>query len=69
LADVIDEANDRAQANLDKALAKVPKPTATPIGIGICLNCGEGVDGDGRWCCPECRDEWDHRQQRKQFNA
>lgn len=37
------------------------------MGIGMCINpaCGEEIDGDGRWCSPECRDEWQADQDRK----
>lgn len=59
MADIVDEANDRAQNFLDKALAKVPKPKKI-VGIGLCLNCGAEVEGERRWCeGTECRDEWE----------
>lgn len=63
MADIIDEANDRAQNFLDKALAKVPKPKVVK-GIGVCLyrGCGAEVEGDRRWCGPECRDAWEQEQ-------
>lgn len=57
MGDIVDDANERVQNFLDAALAKVPKPKKI-VGIGVCLNCGCEVEGDRRWCGPECRDEW-----------
>lgn len=32
---------------------------------GFCLYCEEEVKDGRRWCCPECRDEWEKEQGRK----
>lgn len=58
MADIVDDANERVQNFLDAALAKVPKPKKI-IGIGVCLNCGEAVDGERRWCDATCCAEWE----------
>ena len=66
MADDIDIANDRAELFLQSALyqqkrKEVPRPA---VGIGVCLECLVEVEGDGRWCGPECRDDWEQRQAR-----
>lgn len=33
---------------------------------GFCLNCGEEVEPGRRWCCADCRDEWELRKKRGQ---
>ena len=32
---------------------------------GYCLYCEEPTDSGKRWCCPECRDDWEYEQLRK----
>lgn len=48
----------------------MPKPKQVS-GIGVCLNpeCGEPIDDDRRWCCAECRDQWQRYQDAKVRNA
>ena len=36
---------------------------------GYCLYCGEPVKEGRRWCCPECRSDWEHEQQRRKQNG
>lgn len=36
---------------------------------GYCLYCGEPVNEGRRWCCPECRSDWEHEQQRRKQNG
>jgi hypothetical protein len=59
MADEVDKANEVAELYLQDALEHRPKPTPIPLGIGMCLWCKSTVRGPGRWCSPECRDEWD----------
>jgi hypothetical protein len=63
MADVVDQANDTAETFLAAELRKQQQrgTSATPMGIGMCINpaCGEEIEGDGRWCGPACRDEWE----------
>lgn len=63
MSDIIDEANATADLFLEAALLKQRSRAIKelPTGVGICLNCSEDVPGDRRWCCPECRDEWQAR--------
>lgn len=69
MVDVIDQGNETADLFLSVQLRKQKQnaTNATPMGIGMCINsaCGEEIDGDGRWCSPACRDEWQAEQARK----
>jgi len=57
MPDLIDEATDKAEMFRATALRTTLKASAEiPTGIGICLWCGDDVDGARRWCSPECRD-------------
>jgi hypothetical protein len=54
------DAVDLAQAQqeiLDAFQIEARKP-AGPEATGFCLNCGEPLPDDRRWCSPECRDDW-----------
>lgn len=65
MADIIDNANDTADLFLRESLRKQQqRATSTPSGIGMCLFCGEEVEGDRRWCDAVCRDDWQRRQKR-----
>lgn len=56
MADIIDAANDLADAYLRDALALVPKPVET-FGVGECLCCGIALSNrQQRWCDADCRD-------------
>lgn len=69
MGDIIDDGNATAEFLLANELRKQKQnaTTATPMGIGMCINsaCGEEIDGDGRWCSTECRDQWQADQARK----
>lgn len=58
MADEIDKANEHAELFLDVAL-KNHKTKPIPGGVGMCLNCGCGVEGDARWCGVDCREDWE----------
>lgn len=61
MADEVDVANDRAQAERD-ALAQVRKPEPVIFCTGRCLNCNARVGKDRRWCDGDCRDAWEEDQ-------
>lgn len=63
MADPADLGNDTADFFLGLSLKKVKTPTVE-AGIGLCLNCGEAVPGDARWCDAHCRDDWEKQCQR-----
>jgi len=33
--------------------------------VRFCLNCGEPTQKGARWCCPECRDDWEKARRAK----
>lgn len=61
MADEIDMANDRAQQDLDLALA-VAAAHAPPLpATGWCYNCAEPLNDDRRFCDKDCREDYEHR--------
>ncbi|MBS4049402.1 MAG: hypothetical protein KG075_23860 [Alphaproteobacteria bacterium] len=65
MADIIDQANDTADLFLRSSLLKRQQSAKDPpSGIGMCLSCGEDVEGERRWCDAGCRDDWQRRQKR-----
>lgn len=67
MSDIIDQANDRAQQDLDRAIRAARRASAAlPEPCGHCLNCGDPVEEGLRWCPGgECRDDWQARQPRR----
>ncbi|TVO53834.1 hypothetical protein [Denitromonas halophila] len=57
MADVIDQANDRAARDL--LLAQQQRRPEGPQACGTCHNCGEPVASRLRWCDAQCRDDWE----------
>ena len=54
---------DRAQEATDEMLSyiiKMRKPSG-PVETGYCLNCGEPLPAERRWCDALCRDEWERK--------
>lgn len=45
----VEEARDRARRHYGT------KP------VGMCLNCGDKVGEEMRWCSNDCRDDWQRR--------
>lgn len=63
MSDEADIANDRAQLDLERAIAAARRSPERPEPTDICLNgCGDPPAPGSRWCCSECRDDWEHRQ-------
>lgn len=68
MADIIDKANELADLHLRVSLRnqRIGARTATPQeGIGMCLHCGEAVEGERRFCDRACADEWEAGQKRR----
>lgn len=63
MSDVIDDANDRAERDLQLAIraARCGNGLDMPEPTGWCLNCGEPTAPAHRWCDDECRDDWQAR--------
>jgi hypothetical protein len=61
LVDLAQAQNERLDAiRLKNCRLQASRPLQDPT--GVCLNCGELVSDGLRWCDPECRDDWEHRQ-------
>ncbi|HAJ72449.1 MAG TPA: hypothetical protein DCO68_10265 [Methylophilaceae bacterium] len=58
MADEIDIASDREQIAREKAIANIQNKPPAATSIGECLECGVPIAEGKRWCCPECRDDW-----------
>ena len=58
MADDIDIASDREQLARDKAIKNIQNKPAAAKSCGVCLECGEALHGDKRWCDNHCRDDW-----------
>ena len=69
MADIVDIGNDAAQAFLEDRLKEVRAGSMGRPGIGVCLNCGDPVEGDRRWCGAICRDDWEDREERRKQNV
>ncbi len=58
MSDILDKADEAAEVFLQAALShKQPAPPSH--GVGFCINCGVGLEGDARWCDVECRNDWE----------
>jgi hypothetical protein len=60
MADIVDDANERAQELLHEALAK-RKPLGPPP-CGFCYHCGERIAGGLRHCDADCAADWERLQ-------
>lgn len=63
MSDIIDDANDRAERELQRAIraARCSNGLQIPDPSGNCLNCGEEVGPVLRRCDDERRDDWQAR--------
>ena len=64
MADEIDMANDRAQMDLDLALACARRHEPQLIAVGFCYNCHETLADERVFCDGDCRDDYEHRLSR-----
>lgn len=58
VSDIVDLGNETAETFLNASLTNL-KPVPPPHGVGLCLNCGAAVEGDKRWCDPDCLKDWE----------
>ena len=63
--DEIDRASAQSAVWLDAEIAEARTPVRAAKATGECLWCGEPVEQGRRWCCPECRDEWEKRNEKQ----
>jgi hypothetical protein len=61
-----DWADDAAQTEeLFRQADLTRKKRSGPAATGNCLNCEDEVKDGHRWCCSDCRDDWEYRQSRE----
>lgn len=56
VADDVDDCVEQ-QERMAGVLEKYRLPVVIPKGNGCCQECGIPIEGDGRWCGAECRDD------------
>ncbi len=64
--DVCDEAANIEALQLREALRIQKNANTSLIATGYCLYCGEPVKNGIRFCCKECRDDFEEEQKIKQ---
>lgn len=63
MTDIIDAANDRAERDLELALAAARHPVrAEPMPCGQCYNCEASVSPGSCFCDCDCRDDYQARR-------
>ncbi|MDR0577756.1 MAG: hypothetical protein LBI87_09540 [Candidatus Accumulibacter sp.] len=62
MSDLADQAQAREEALAETLRRFGRAPVKSPAATGVCLNCGERLDGGRRWCSPECRDDWERQE-------
>lgn len=69
-ADDLELASYLEQQRLELAIADVlaAKPATLPS-VGKCHNCDEAVETGTRFCDSFCRDDYDHRVNRRKVNG
>lgn len=60
MSDDIDKTQDRLDLE-QEIFTKYRKEPASIKGNGYCLNCGEPLRKNGRWCDQYCRDDYEFR--------
>lgn len=60
MADEADVANDYVENEMKRCLSAV-NLTREVEPTGECLNCGDTVKGERRWCSAYCTRDWENR--------
>jgi hypothetical protein len=63
MSDEIDMASDQKQTMRDAAIRNASMFTSSHKACGKCLNCGEELKADLRWCNSDCRNDFEHRNE------
>ena len=63
--DEADISDERETAILEASIAVVRQAPPEAEAIGRCLWCGEPTEPGRRWCCAECRDDWEKRREKQ----
>jgi hypothetical protein len=64
MSDDADIAQDQMERESEIRKRYKPMGVSEVKAIGFCLNCSEELPKDIRWCCQECRQDWELRQQK-----
>lgn len=67
-SDPLDLAAEYTEAFLEAARAKRKEERHRPY-TGYCYNCEEPLPAPQRFCDEDCRDDFDHRQERVRVNV
>ena len=64
MSDDADKTQDRIE--LEESLRRREMKNIKYVeGTGFCLNCGEKLNDNRRWCDKDCADDWDYLTKRK----
>mgnify|MGYP003340602710 FL=1 len=64
MSDDADKTQDRIE--LEETLRRREMKNIKYVeGTGFCLNCGEKLNDNRRWCDKDCADDWDYLTKRK----
>lgn len=59
MTDNVDRANEITEQMQAWQIKKARANTSVANATGYCLNCGEILNGERRWCDVSCRDDWE----------
>ena len=62
MADLADMADRQSEGLIEARVLLASRFEAEASPTGECLYCGVPVASDRRWCCPDCRDGWEHER-------
>ena len=59
MSDLVDNANATAEYLAGLAVKDARTKRQGPKPTGHCLNCGETLNGERRWCDKDCASDWE----------
>ena len=70
MADIIDDANDRAERWLTAQIEEhaYQQSRSTAYETGRCRNCNERIDDGRAFCDDACRNDFQHREKMEKLN-
>lgn len=64
MSDELDKAAQDNDVILSAAVQEIRQRAASTPTAKRCLNCGEKTKNGARWCCVECRDQWQRENEK-----
>lgn len=64
MSDELDKAAQDTDVILSAAVQEIRQRAAPTPTAKHCLNCGEKTKNGARWCCVECRDQWQRENEK-----